>query len=164
MNFEVEYLDALRFETLGYEQALAETLAATYREQKIDLVLTALYPALAFAVQHREQIFPGAPIVFFSVMPKRLEGQKMWPGVTGVTLGGDMKGTFDLALRLQPETKNVAVIAGGSAFERFLLKMADDDLRDREPGLKAIDLVGLPADQLLTKVGALPRTPWFISS
>ncbi len=156
MNFQVEYLDALRFDTPGYEQGVADTLAATYREQKIDLVMTAFYPALAFAVKHRDQIFPGAPIVFFSVTPKRFEGQKMWPGVTGVTLGGDMKGTFDLALRLQPETKNVAVIAGGSAFERFLQSMADQDLRDREPGLKAIDLVGLPADQLLAKVDGLP--------
>ena len=144
VNFQVEYLDALRFENPGYEQGLAETLEANYREQKIDLVMTALYPALAFAVKHRDQMFSGAPpIVFFSVMPKRLEGQRMWPGVTGVTYGGDMKGTFDLALRLQPDTKNVAMIAGGSGFERFLLSMAEDDIRNREPGLKTIDLVGL---------------------
>ncbi len=156
VNFQVEYLESLRFETPGYEQALTSTLAATYREQKIDLVMTALYPALAFAVKHREQIFPGTPIVFFSVMPKRFEGQKMWPGVTGVTFGGDMKGTFDLARRLQPEMKNVAVVAGGSAFERFLANLANQDLQDHEPGLKTIDLVGLPADQLLTKVDALP--------
>ena len=156
VDFQVEYLDALRFETSGYEQALADTLAATYREQKIDLVMTAFYPALAFAVKHRDQIFPGAPIVFFSVTPKRFEGQKMWPGVTGVTIIGDMRGIFDLARQLQPETKNVAVIAGGSAFERYVQNMADHELRDREPGLKAIDLVGLPADQLLAKVNELP--------
>jgi PAS domain S-box-containing protein len=156
VNFQVEYLDALRFDTPGYEQGLAATLAATYREQKIDLVMTAFYPALAFAVKHREQIFPGTPIVFFSVMPKRFEGQKMWPNVTGVMYDGDMKGALDLARRLQPETENVAVIAGGSAFERFLVSVGEDDLRKREPRLKAIDLVGLPADQLLTKVNALP--------
>jgi PAS domain S-box-containing protein len=80
----------------------------------------------------------------------------MWPGVTGVTIIGDMRGTFDLARSLQPETKNVAVIAGGSAFERYVQNMADHELQDHEPGLKAIDLVGLPADQLLAKVDALP--------
>jgi PAS domain S-box-containing protein len=156
INFQVEYLDALRFDAPGYERALADTLAATYREQKIDLVMPAFFPALAFAVKHREQIFPGAPIVFFSITPKRFEGQKMWPGVTGVTIIGDMRGIFDLARQLQPETKNVAVVAGGSTFERFVQNMADQELRDHEPGLKAIDLVGLPADQLLAKVNELP--------
>jgi hypothetical protein len=38
--------------------------------------MTAFYPALAFGVKHRDQIFPGAPIVFFSVTPKRFEGKK----------------------------------------------------------------------------------------
>jgi PAS domain S-box-containing protein len=156
VNFQVEYLDALRFETPGYEQGLADTLAATYRAQKIDLVMTAFYPALGFAVKHRDQIFPGAPIVFFSVTPKRFEGQKMWPGVTGVTIIGDMRVTFDLARRLQPETKNVAVIAGGSAFEQYAQNMADHELRAGEPDLKVIDLAGLPADQLLAKVNTLP--------
>ncbi len=156
VNFQVEYLDALRFDNPGYEQGLAATLAATYREQKIDLVMPAFYPALAFAVKHREQIFPGAPIVFFSITPKRFEGQKMWPGVTGVTIIGDMRGIFDLARQLQPDTKNVAVVAGGSAFERFVQNMADQELQDHEPGLKAIDLVGLPADQLLARVNELP--------
>ena len=156
VNFQVEYLDAVRFDAPGYEQGLAATLAATYRPQKIDLIMTAFYPALAFAVKHRDQLFPGAPIVFFSVTPKRFEGQKMWPGVTGVTIIGDMRGIFDLARQLQPDTKNVAVIAGGSTFERFVQNMADHELQDREPELKAIDLVGLPADQLLAKVNDLP--------
>jgi PAS domain S-box-containing protein len=155
VNFQVEYLDALRFETPGYEPALASALAATYREQNIDLVMTVYYPALAFAVRHREQISPGTPIVFFSVIPKRLEGQKLWPGVTGVTISGGVDVTLDLALRLQPDTQMIANVTGKSAFEEFWLQLAHQDLR-RRPGLRSIDLVGLPADELLRQVAALP--------
>jgi PAS domain S-box-containing protein len=155
VDFHVEHLEALRFDVPGYENGLADALAATYRGQKIDLVLTAFYPALRFAVDHRDKIFPGAPIVFFSITPKRFEGQKLWPGVTGVTITGGVKVTIDLALRLQPDTKTVAIVNGNSAFEQFWLQQAHQDLRLR-PGLKSIDLVGLPPDQLLRQVGALP--------
>ena len=155
VDFHVEYLESLRFGVPGYENGVADALAATYRGQKIDLVLTAFYPALRFAVDHGDKIFPGSPIVFFSVTPKRFEGQKLWPGVTGVTITGGVKVTIDLALRLQPNTETVAIVNGNSAFEQFWLQQAHQDLRLR-PGLKSIDLVGLPPDELLRQVGALP--------
>jgi PAS domain S-box-containing protein len=155
VDFHVEYLESLRFDVPGYENGVADALAATYRGQRIDLVLTAFYPALRFAVDHRDQIFPGAPIVFFSITPKRFEGQKLWPGVTGVTITGGVKVTIDLALRLQPDTETVAIVNGNSAFEQFWLQQAHQDLRLR-PGLKSIDLVGLPPGELLRRVATLP--------
>jgi PAS domain S-box-containing protein len=155
VDFHVEYLESLRFDAPGYEKGVADALAATYRGQRIDLVLTAFYPALRFAVDHRDQIFPGAPIVFFSITPKRFEGQTLWPGVTGVTITGGVKVTIDLALRLQPDTETVAIVNGNSAFEQFWLQQAHQDLRLR-PGLKSIELVGLPPDQLLRRVATLP--------
>jgi PAS domain S-box-containing protein len=156
ITFQVEYLESLRFEKPGYEKALADSLAATYRGQKIDLVMTALYPALKFAIDYREQIFPGAPIVFFAVSPKRLEDQKHWTGVTGVTLQGDVKGTVDLALELQPDTKYIALIGGDSAYERYWLAAARQDIQGRKSGPKTINLEGLPPDQLLEKIDELP--------
>jgi PAS domain S-box-containing protein len=156
VNFQVEYLESLGFERPGYEEALAKSLAASYRGQKIDLVLTALYPALQFAVDYREQIFPGAPIVFFSVSAKRLQRQNLWPSVTGVTIAGDVAQTVDLALRLQPDTKYMALIGGDSAYERYWLAMVNQELERRASGPKAIDLEGLSTDELLKKIDALP--------
>ena len=156
VNFDVEYLESLRFEKPGYEAALAESLAATYSKQKIDLVMTAFYPALEFAVNHREQIFPGAPIVFFSIVPQRFQGQKLWPGVTGVTLNEDVGKTIDLILQLQPRTKYVAVVTGNSAFERYWMANVHQDLQLRKSGPKPIDLAALPNDELLKKIDTLP--------
>ena len=112
VDFHVEYLGSARFDAPGYEKAVTESLASVYGGKKIDLVITVFYPALRFAVDHRQELFPGAPIVFSSVPPRRLEGQKLWPGVTGVTMDVDLQGTIDLALRLQPDTKNAAVVVG----------------------------------------------------
>jgi hypothetical protein len=73
VNFHVEYLESLRFGMPGYQNGLADSLTASYRGQKIDAVLTAFYPALRFAVDHRDRIFPGTPIIFF---PSYLRGSR----------------------------------------------------------------------------------------
>jgi ABC-type uncharacterized transport system substrate-binding protein len=80
----------------------------------------------------------------------------MWPGVTGVTSSVDVRGTIDLALRLQPDTKNVVVIGGTSEFEQYWLKIIHRELRHYEPRLTSTDLVGFAPDELLKEVGALP--------
>jgi PAS domain S-box-containing protein len=155
VSFEVEYLESQRFGDEGYEKGLSESLASEYRG-KVDLVIADAYPALFFAVKYRSQIFPGVPIVFEGVDRSRLEGLQLWPGVTGVTTSVDVRGTIELALRLQPDTTNVAVIGGTSEFEQYWLKILDRQLRPYEPRLKLTDLVGLPPEELLKEVAALP--------
>jgi PAS domain S-box-containing protein len=156
VDFHVEYLGSARFDAPGYEKGVIESLASVYGGKKIDLVIADFYPALRFAVDHRQELFPGAPIVFSSVPPKRLEGQKLWPGVTGVTMNVDLQGTIDLALRLQPDTKNAAVVVGTAETDRYWGAVIDQDLRQHQPSLNVIDLLGLPPDQLLKQVSALP--------
>ena len=143
---------------------MAESLASVYGAKKIDLVITVFYPALRFAVDHRQELFPGTPIAFSSVPPKRFEGQKLWPGVTGVTMDVDLEGTIDLALRLQPDTTNAAVVVGSAPSDRYWGAILNQDLRRRQPGLNVINLTGLATDQLLKQVSALPpRTVVFSS-
>ncbi len=156
VNFYVEYLESQRFVSHDYAKSLSETLRETYANKKLDLVIVAVYPALQFTVEFRDQIFPGVPIVFMMVVPDRIQSRKLWPGVTGVTIRADIQGTLDLALRLNPDTKNVAVIAGNSEFERYWLELTHKELSLRNDQLNAIDFVGLPPDQLLQQVFALP--------
>jgi PAS domain S-box-containing protein len=158
VDFHVEYLGSPHFEAPGYEKAVSASLASVYGSKKIDLVITFFYPALRFAVDHRSEIFPGTPILFTSVPPKRLEGQELWPGVTGVTdsMDVDIHGTIDLALRLQPDTKNTAVIAGTAEPDRYWLPVINQELHLYQSSLNVIDLAGLPSDQLLKRVAALP--------
>jgi PAS domain S-box-containing protein len=156
VDFHVEYLGSARFGAPGYEKAVTESLASVYGGKKIDLVIAVFYPALRFAVDHRQELFPGTPIAFSSVPPRRLEGQKPWPGVTGVTMEVDLEGTIDLALRLQPDTTDAAVVVGTAETDRYWGAVINQDLRRRQPKLNVIDLPGLAADQLLKQVSALP--------
>jgi signal transduction histidine kinase len=156
VNFYVEVLEFRRFDAKNYDKSTLEALRDTYSGKKLDLVMTRYYPALHFALSHRHELFPDVPIVFFAVDVTRLEGQKMWPGVTGVTLAADIGGTLDLALHLHPDTNAVAIIAGNSDFDRYWLAAIHAELLRRQSKMTAIDLVGLAPGQILERVVALP--------
>jgi PAS domain S-box-containing protein len=156
VNFYIEYMESQRFESRDYQKSLSESLRVAYAKQKLDLVIAVAYPALQFAVEFRDQLFPGIPIVFAWVAPGRIQDRPLWPGVTGVTIPADIRGTLNLALRLNPGTKNVAVVAGNSEFESYWLALTHQELGLRTNELNVIDLVGLPTDQLLQRVSTLP--------
>ena len=109
VDFYVEYLESQRFGSAGYQQALVETIRQSYGGRHIDLVVVVAYPALQFAIDHRDQLFPGIPIIFTSVPSSRLPDGVPWPGVTGVKSNADVRGSLDLALRLHPHTHNVEI-------------------------------------------------------
>jgi PAS domain S-box-containing protein len=156
VNFYVEYLESQRFGISGYQNALAETLRRSYGGQRFDLVVVSAYPALRFAVDYRDQIFPGAPIIFMGVAVSRLHDGIPWPGVTGVMTNVDVPGSLDLALHLHPDTQNVAVIAGGAELDRYWLGVLRDGMRQRGDKLKMIEMPTVSTKLLLEQVSGLP--------
>ena len=156
VNFYVEYLESKRFAAPGFQESLRENLRLAYKEKALDLVVVGAYPALRFAIDNRDRIFPGVPIVFISITSVRLQGQVLGPGVTGITETADVHDPVDLALRLHPDTKNVVMITGASEFERYWLEAFRDEFHLHEPNLKLFDLSDLPSDELLNRVATLP--------
>ena len=106
----IEYLDARRFPLAEREPVLVRSLEQKLGGQNLDLVITLDDPALLFAFRNRKMFGPDVPIVFGGVnnyTPATLLGQT---NVTGVAESTDVAGTLDLALRLQPDTREVVVI------------------------------------------------------
>ena len=153
VNFYVEYLESQRFSRAGYEKAVSETLRQAYSGKQIDLVVTSAYPALRFAIDHRDQIFPGVPIVFEDV---RLRDGARWPGVTGVKSDADVRGSVGLALSLNPDTRNVAVIVGNSEYGRFWLGVTRSELQQRPEKLGLIEILDESPKRLLEQVSKFP--------
>jgi PAS domain S-box-containing protein len=155
VDFSVADVDHLRFEEGSYRESLAETFRRGFAGEKIDLVVAVSEPALRFAVQYRDKLFPGAPIVFMSISSPVGE-QKMWPGVTGVASASGIRETVDLALRLQPDTNAIAVIAGESQIEKDWWEAVHSELLRHREKVTEIDLLGAANDQMLERVSALP--------
>jgi PAS domain S-box-containing protein len=152
INFYTASVENPRFDEEVYQESLAETLRRGYGSVKLDLVIAATYPVLQFAVQYREKMFPGVPIVFTDV--SRPEGQVMWQGVTGVISPLGMRETIDLALQLHPHTNAVAIITGVTKWDKYWLAVAHSELLHHR--VREIDLIGPAGSQIIEQVAELP--------
>ena len=141
----------------GYESQLAQFFRSKYAGATPDLIIAVMEPALNFLLRHADRIFPGVPIVFASIDASSLEGKKLPGNVTGVLLKRMYAPTLDVALRLQPDTRNVFVVGGGaSSFDQLLQTLVRRDLRPFEGRLNINYLFDMTMDALLTRVSSLP--------
>ena len=153
ITFYRAYLDQSQAEEKSYLESQAETFRRTYARMKLDLVIAGNSDQLRFAVLYRDKIFPSVPIVFTGVSARELEGQKMWPGVTGVTVPVGLRETIDLALHLHPDTNTVAVISSGTF---GWMPATHTELLRHQDKITEIDLPGPASGQLLERAAALP--------
>jgi len=156
VNFNVEYLESTRFDDEGYRRGLSETLLHAYSKPPTDLIVVGSYPALRFVLDYRKHMFAGVPIVFVGVDPTRIEGQKNWPGVTGVTSTADVRGSLSLALRFHPDTQNVVLLSGVSEFESYWDDRFRKEVYRDQQNLKLIEVAGLLPRAALDRVSKLP--------
>ena len=137
----------------SYLQSQADTLRRRYSGLKLDAVAVNGPSALQFALQYRETIFPGVPIAFNGLATRQFAG-KTWPGVTGLTTPVGLGETIDLALRLQPDTTTVAVIAPKE--DPYWLAATHTELLRYRDRIKEVYLYGPANRELFQKVTALP--------
>jgi len=154
VNFSIVDLDNPRFDDKSYRDNLADALQAAYGK-KPDLLFACMDPSLRFAVQYRDKMFPGVPVVFMSVSTLLADRQK-WPGATGVAVPSGAKQTIALALQLHPDSTAVAVITSDSDNEKDFLTAVHTELLLHEDKVKEIDIVGPPSGRMLERVAALP--------
>lgn len=155
LNFYVENLEARRFDDADYTTNLLTDLRTKYHGVKLDLVITEKEPALQFAAGHRDDLFPGVPVVFYDLEVTNNE-LKTLPGITGVTAPADVRGTIEFALRLEPDTNTVAIVTGKSPYERYWLAQIHSELLRYQNREKEVDLVSLPAEKVLERIDSLP--------
>ena len=148
--YVVNHLDEKRQEF--YLESQAETFRRTYAGVKFDLVIAVSRQALQLAIRYRDKIFPGVPIVFTQVAAEVPEA-RAGPGITGLTIPVGIRETIDLALRLHPNTNEVAVISGP---DPFWLRVTHSELLRHKDKVREIDFVEPPGRELLEKVSALP--------
>ena len=154
INFYTASVENPRFDEDVYRESLAETLRRGYDGVKLDVVIAATYPVLQFAMQYRDKMFPGVPIVFTDVSAP--EGRNMWSGVTGVISPVGMRETIDLALHLHPDTNTVAVVTGVTEWDKYWLAVAHSELLRHQDKVREIDLIGPASHQILERVAELP--------
>jgi len=123
-----EYLDLTLFPAARYGDDIAVYLRARYETRKPDVLITVSNTTLKFVLDHRNELFPGVPIVFTAVDHREVEGKEMPPDVTGLWMAWDYQRTLELILQLQPKTREVICVAGSKTTALALRVLAGEKL------------------------------------
>jgi PAS domain S-box-containing protein len=153
ITFYEAYLDSPQGGDASYLRSEADTLRRRYNGLKLDAVIAVGPSALQFAFQYRDSIFPAVPIAFTGLATRQFAGQT-WPGVTGLTTPVGLGETIDLALRLQPDTTTVAVIAPRE--DPYWLAATHTELLRYHDRIRELYFYGPANRELFERVTALP--------
>jgi ABC-type uncharacterized transport system substrate-binding protein len=109
-DISIEYMDVKRIFNQQYFEELYKIYQYKYSNQKIDVIISSDNSAFDFLLKYRDDLFPNTPVVFCGVNnfnENRLTGHTLF---TGIAENADIKANIDIALKLHPNTKNIAVI------------------------------------------------------
>jgi PAS domain S-box-containing protein len=151
-----EFMDTRRIYDENYFKQLKEFYRVKYANRPIDVIICSDDHALNFVLGLGHDLFAGVPIVFCSVSgykPSMREGRSL----TGLLESVDIKSTLDVALRLHPRTKEVAVITDMTRTGKALKIKAEKILKDYEQRVKFRYINDLTIDQLKDQVSSLSQ-------
>ena len=159
VNFYIEYMDSRHYIGDGFLFDLAMMYKRKYSSQNLNLVICTGNYACELIRYYGSYLFPDVPVVLSGV------GNRMFEGgigierknVTGVAMNYTAVETALLALKLQPETENIALLYDMTAGP--LENRADFSFRiDELPAeVNIIDLPVMTEEKLGERLAALPK-------
>jgi signal transduction histidine kinase len=149
------YLDLARFSSVEHKQQTAHALAEKYSTTSPDLIIAIGPASLRFALDYRDLIAPRVPLIFSSIAKLTLASLHPPPDVVGIASEFEAGKTFDLARRLQPQARQLLVIAGASVGDRRWVANARQQLNGRTTGLQTKYSVAAPRADILSEVSRL---------
>ncbi len=139
------------------EAKFAEYLGVLYAQRPPDLIVALGAPAARFVQRHRADLFPTTPMLLAAIEVRRVDQSMLSEQDAVVGVRKDYVVLFENILRLLPETKAIAMIAGNSPNEQF---WAGEQQRILGPLLaNRIELIFYnqrPFDAILREVASLP--------
>jgi signal transduction histidine kinase len=154
IDYFTEYLEADRLPPDNASQALVDSIRRKYRGRRIDLVIAIADPTLRFVLDHREELFPDAPIVYSGLAIPTTIDQSVGAGLTGVLRGVAYGKTLTLALKLHPSAERVFIIAQSA--DREAVSSAQREFRDFSQRVRLAYLHAATQADLLAAVKAIP--------
>jgi signal transduction histidine kinase len=150
----MEYLESDRLPPKDASRALVDGIRRKYRSRRIDLVIAVADSALQFVLGHREELFPGAPIVFSGLTIPQTIDRRVGGGLAGVLRGVAYGATLKLALQLHPSTERVFIVAQVS--DPQVVSSAEREFLDFSRRVQLTYLRTATQPDLLAAVKAIP--------
>ena len=150
-----EFLDVSRFGSSDYDKLLSDFFHSKYTGQHLDVIVASGPLAFQFLRRHQADLFTGIPVVLCGVGRESFESQTLPPNFVGVPIAVESLPTIELALRLQPDAREIVIVTGTSEFYRSLEDTLRRDLPHLQTSIPIRYLSGLPLDDLLRELSPL---------
>lgn len=151
-----EYMESILFPDPADQQRFQEFYIRKYQNRRPDVIITLGPTPLKFMVEMRDRGFPGTPVVF--CYPNWQPGTlTLAPDFTGVENDLSPFETIQAALRLQPGTRHIIVVAGNAFVDTQIEAMVKEQLRPYEGHFDVSYLTGLTMRDLLERLKHLPK-------
>jgi PAS domain S-box-containing protein len=111
----VEYMDAKHVNDPKHYRTLYELYKRKFANSRFDVIISSDDDAFNFLLKHRQDLFPGTPVVFCGVNYFRDSMLAGPDGFTGVVESFDVKRTLDVALKAHPDARYVYVYVDNTA-------------------------------------------------
>ena len=157
IEVDAEFLDLARAGEPDYETRIADFLRQKYARRPPDVIMTLGSAALPFLLKHRDLIASNTPVVFTSVSSQGYAETQAPPSVTGVLSTFDLRKTLELAESLQPDARQLFVIAGSGVTDRRWQSVARAVVESRHRKLEATYLFDLTYEALVANLRQVPR-------
>jgi signal transduction histidine kinase len=119
VRLHVEYMDTKNAYGPDYLDLLARQYRLKYGKTRFDAVIASDDNAARFALDHRADLFGGAPVVFCGVNDADILGGKRPEGITGVFEAVDIAGTISSILAIQPGVRTIHLISDDTTTGRL---------------------------------------------
>src|SRR5262245_43603208 len=152
IDYYTEYFDANRFPHPEYESVYVDFLRQKYKGKRFDLLLLIGGVARNFASRHRDELFSGIPVVFYSLVPPSDRPANSTGLISAIHFGPSL----DLALALQPDLERVFVVSGATPADKQFERQARTEFQRFEERVAFTYLSGLLATDLEAQLATLP--------
>ncbi|WP_437312501.1 ATP-binding protein [Sorangium sp. So ce385] len=157
VTFKLEFLDLSWFDTPDYARELRRFYRAKYSGYHPGVIVAIRLDVLRVVLDLRRELWSGVPVLFLSEDRSAALAAPAAPDVTGIWLDYAWLRTAEGALRLLPDTREVALVMGASPWERARHDGIARDLGPLAGRVALLDLASLPLAELDRRLAALPE-------
>ena len=152
-----EFLETALFPDQDMQREFQHWYVHKYRTRRPDVIVAVGPAPIRFMTEVHQKFFPGVPVVFCGSS----EGLAGNPGLdtsfTGIWERIEPSKTIDVALKLQPKTLHLFVVAGIAPFDIRVDAVGRQSLPAYEGRLDITYLTNLDMPTLLDRLKALPK-------
>ena len=149
-------MEASRISAPEGDKALVDFLAKRLAGSSLDLVVPFGALATRFAVQNRDRLFPGTPMLIAATEQRNLPPGALTPMTAYVGGAYHLPEVVDNILRLLPNTKTITMAIGASRLEQFWRQEAQRELAFLSDRVRFRWLNELSFEEMKREVATLP--------